>query len=139
MAAGLGLKLGFDTSGNPSLTTIWENTGGAGTSPLIANGVLYVAASANIRALDPVTGTQLWTDTTIGNIHWASPIVANAALYVSDGTGSSGEVTAYGLANGAPAPAPALPRSCVWLAFATMLFFGARHARSLERERARAR
>jgi outer membrane protein assembly factor BamB len=133
-----GLKLGFDAGGNPSLTMIWKIPSG-GTSPVIANGVLYVAASANIRALDPVTGTQLWNDTTIGNIHWASPIVANATLYVSDGTGSSGEVSAYGLGNAAPAPAPALPRSCVWLALATMLFFGARQARALERERARAR
>ncbi len=132
-----GLKLGFDGSGNPSLTTIWDVTTAAGTSPLIANGVLYVVSSGSIRALDPLTGAELWHDSQIGSIHWASPIVANGMLYVTDGTGSSGEVTAYGLANAAPVPA--LPRVAVWLTFAAMLLLGARQARAFTRETAQAR
>jgi hypothetical protein len=85
------LKLGLGAGGVPQLTTVWQKTGG-GFSPLVANNVLYYAGSNALRALDPVTGNQLWTDTTIGSIHWQSPIVANGVLYLTDG---SSHLTAY--------------------------------------------
>ncbi len=86
-----GLKLILDGSGNPALTTVWKNALGA-TSPLIAGGVLFEASSGSVRALDPVSGTLLWSDSGIGGIHWESPVVANGMLYISD---ESGNLTAY--------------------------------------------
>ncbi|HLY24817.1 MAG TPA: PQQ-binding-like beta-propeller repeat protein, partial [Aggregatilineales bacterium] len=72
-----------------------SNTGG-GTSPIIANNVLFYAGGGNIRALSPTTGTQLWTSTSttsnIGSIHWESPIVDNGVLYITD---ENSHVTAY--------------------------------------------
>lgn len=87
-----GLEFVVDASGNPSLHTRW--TAGAGTSPLVANGVLYYARSGLISALNPTSGTVLWSSTQIGAIHWQSPIVVNAVLYIED---QSGNLTAFSL------------------------------------------
>lgn len=87
-----GLKLVVN-SGNPSLSTMWsQSTNASGTSPIIANGILFYAGSNRIRALDPVTGNQLWRDTSIGGIHWESPIVVNGILYITD---ESSHLSAY--------------------------------------------
>src|SRR5262249_53054775 len=64
-----GLKLTQDASGTPGLQAVWKQSKG-GTSPIVANGVLLYAGSHNLRALDPVTGTELGRDSTIGAIHW---------------------------------------------------------------------
>ena len=69
-----------------------------GTSPVVVNGILYYASFTGMRALDPTTGTQLWSDASIGGIHWESPIVVNGRLYVTD---EAGNLWAY-----APNPAP---------------------------------
>jgi CARDB protein/putative pyrroloquinoline-quinone binding quinoprotein len=94
-----GLKLTFPNS-VPTLVTQWQNTT-RGFSPLVANNVLYSAGSSVIRALDPLTGNPLWSDTThVGGNHWESPIVVNATLYITD---ESAHLTAYAL------PAAATP------------------------------
>ena len=72
-----GLRLAVDGAGNPSLATQWQKSGG-GFSPMVANHVLYYAGSNNVRALDPTTGNPLWSNTTIGAIHWQSPTLANS-------------------------------------------------------------
>jgi hypothetical protein len=36
----------------------------------------------------------LWSDSTIGSIHWESPVVANGTLYISD---ENNDMTAYNL------------------------------------------
>ncbi len=87
-----GLQLSIDGSGNPSLRPSWTQPGG--TSPIVANGVLFYARSGLITALNPTDGTPLWSDNRIGSIHWASPIVANGVLYLAD---QQGYLTAYGL------------------------------------------
>ena len=56
-----------------------------GFSPIVENNVLYYAGTGVIHALDPATGNQLWQDTTIGSIHWDSPVVDNGVLYITDG------------------------------------------------------
>jgi outer membrane protein assembly factor BamB len=112
------LKLSIDGSGNPSLTKVWQSSGG--NSPLIANGVLYVASSGSLRALDPATGTQLWQSTAIGTLHWASPVVANGMLYIGN---QGAQLLAFGLAT---SPVPALPRSVFWVALATLIAMGMR-------------
>jgi outer membrane protein assembly factor BamB len=86
-----GLRLVLDSSGKPSLEEAWTLNGG-GSSPIIANGVVYYASYSGIRALDPTSGRVLWHDASIGNIHWESPIVANGILYITD---ESRQLTAY--------------------------------------------
>jgi hypothetical protein len=41
-----------------------------------------------MRALDPTTGAALWSDASIGGIHWESPILVNGRLYVTDEAGN---------------------------------------------------
>lgn len=88
-----GLQLAIDASGNPSLATKWQN-GFSGASPLVAGNVLYLAGS-QLRALDPLTGNQLWASNKVNNIHFQSPVVACSSLYVADNTG---HLSAFGLA-----------------------------------------
>ena len=79
-----GLRLTV-ANGAPSLASQWSNAGGS-FSPLVANGVLYSAGTGVLRALSPVTGSMLWSDTTsVGSIHWESPVVANGMVYLTDG------------------------------------------------------
>ncbi|MEP6939797.1 MAG: PQQ-binding-like beta-propeller repeat protein [Rudaea sp.] len=88
-----GLQLTFDGSGNPSLVSKWS-MGGAAASPLVANGVLYYAGSNNLVARNPITGALLWSNTTIGGIHWQSPVVACSSVYVLD---QSNQLNSFGL------------------------------------------
>ena len=95
-----GLELQVAGNGMPSLQPAWQE-GSGGTSPIVANGILYQATRSNsVVALDPTTGTKLWQGT-IGGIHWESPVVANGVLYVTDGRS---HVTAF-----APPGPPACP------------------------------
>ena len=88
-----GLKLNISASGTPELQPVWTDHAG-GSSPILANGVLYYATPGEIRALNPLSGVQLWSDNQIGGIHWESPIIANGMLYITD---ESGNLTAYAL------------------------------------------
>ena len=87
-----GLEFVVDGAGNPGLQSRW--TGGPGTSPLVANGVLFIARAGLVSALDPVSGSTLWSSSLIGSIHWQSPVVANGVLYIED---LSGNLTAFSL------------------------------------------
>jgi hypothetical protein len=93
-----GFKLVIDAGGNPTLAKQWQ-IGPGGTSPLLANGVVYYVGGGAVKALNPTTGATLWTSPGIGGTHWQSPVVANGFVYVADG---SGRVTAFGLAIPAP-------------------------------------
>ena len=87
-----GLQLTISQAGDPSLSVKW--TGTWGSSPLVANGVVYLAHSNLISALNATNGNLLWSDTRIGQIHWESPIVVQGVLYITD---QSGNLTAYTL------------------------------------------
>ncbi len=79
-----GLELTVAPGGTPSLVPRWTN-GAGGSSPVLANGILYEAGSGVLHALDPTTGNTLWTDTTnVGGIHWESPIVVQGRVYLTD-------------------------------------------------------
>lgn len=91
--AGLQLALDGATS-QPRLNPAWQNSGG-GTSPIVANGVLYYAGSGHLSALDPETGQGLWSTPQVGGIHWQSPIVAGGMLYLTD---ESSSLSAFSLA-----------------------------------------
>ena len=85
-------QLAVSPAGDPSLILKWS--GSAGTSPLIANGVLYIASYGLITGLNAMDGSLLWSNNSIGPIHWESPIVANGVVYLSD---QNGYLTAYSL------------------------------------------
>jgi hypothetical protein len=91
VASGSGLSgVQLGVSGNtPALTSRWTKTGMA-NSPVVANGVVYVAGSCSggrcVVARNALTGDVLWTSPTIGSLHWQSPIVVNGAIYVTDGS-----------------------------------------------------
>lgn len=93
-----GLKLAVDANGAPSLQLVWHRSPG-GTSPVVADDVLYYASSGNILGLLPLNGQTLWQNTGIGAIHWESPIIANGVLYITDG---SSRLTAYSPGGTAP-------------------------------------
>jgi glucose dehydrogenase len=75
--------LNLETVGN--LTTRWKYTGaaGIGSSPVVANGVVYAAADeSNLYALNADTGAVLWTYSgdAFGSI---TPAVANGLVYIA--------------------------------------------------------
>jgi hypothetical protein len=86
-----GLELTFDAGGSPMLVARWQTSAG-GSSPLVANNVLYYAANNALRALDPTSSNVLWSTDKIGRVHWQSPVVANGVVYMAD---ESGQLTAF--------------------------------------------
>jgi len=90
--------------GASRLVGVWQvtpgQTGGEGTSPVVSNGIVFVAFDNAIVALDALTGRELWSSAmpgagkTIGPVHWESPIVVNGWVYCSD---ENGRLTAYAL------------------------------------------
>jgi outer membrane protein assembly factor BamB len=88
------------TNGNTTLQLAYQSTTDAGSSPFIANGILFIQGNNVLYALNPTTGVQLWSSNqssaggSIGSLHWQSPIVVNGRVYVPD---SNGGLTAYGL------------------------------------------
>ena len=64
-----------------------------GTSPVVSDGVLFVAGSSALVALNAADGHKLWSHA-IGAIHWQSPSVANGTVYCADG---EGYLNAFGL------------------------------------------
>jgi hypothetical protein len=97
-----GLELTVGGGGAPLLVSRWTS-GNGGTSPVVVNGILFYASYSGMCALDPPTGTQLWSDASIGGIHWESPIVVNGGLFVTD---EAGNIWAY-----APNAAPCIPNA----------------------------
>jgi hypothetical protein len=95
-----GVRLDFDAGGNPSLTSVWHN-GQSGTSPVVANGMVFLIGGSTARALDPLTGSQLWSATRSGGTHWQSVVVANGRVFAAN---QSGQVDAFGLSAGPAAP-----------------------------------
>lgn len=94
-------KVATNTSGKTSLQPIYTNQM-SGSSPFIANSILFIQSNMALHALDPSTGATLWSSdqssagSSIGGLHWESPIVVNGVVYVPD---ENGTITAYGLAH----------------------------------------
>src|SRR5947207_8492964 len=89
-----GLQLVFDANGNPSLSPRWQNVQG-GTSPIVANNMVFSISGSTVRALDPLSGNVLWSLARSGGFHWESLIVANGVVYATDG---SNRLAAYAVA-----------------------------------------
>ncbi|HVU52593.1 MAG TPA: discoidin domain-containing protein, partial [Polyangia bacterium] len=90
-------QLAVDGGGNPSLSPMWHQSTANNGGVTVANGVLYYASNNNLHALSPTTGAQLWNATSIGQIHWQTPTVANGVVYIGD---NGREVTAFGFGGG---------------------------------------
>ncbi|HET7036423.1 MAG TPA: PQQ-binding-like beta-propeller repeat protein [Thermomicrobiaceae bacterium] len=94
-----GYQVVTDQAGATTLELGWKS-GDIGTTPVLANGVLYLATSGALLALDPATGKHLWSSAetqprqTIGSLHWESPIVVDGRVYIAD---EQGGLSAYGL------------------------------------------
>jgi outer membrane protein assembly factor BamB len=88
-----GLQVTADGTGSPSIVPVWTNPAG-GTSPVVANGVVFYVGGGGLQALSPRHGAVLWSDAAPGQagIHWQSPIVVNGRVYVAD---SGGNLWAY--------------------------------------------
>ena len=91
-------QLVADDDGEPQLVQRWASNI-RGTTPIVVNGVIYLAGPHQLVALRATTGDVLWRDTTVGDIHWQSPIVVHDTIYLED---NGGYVTAYSL--------PVIPR-----------------------------
>jgi outer membrane protein assembly factor BamB len=67
------------------LRQTWRN-GNAGTSPVVAGGLLYVYGPAGgLRVYEPETGRQV-TTLECGDGHWNSPIVADGRIALPEGS-----------------------------------------------------
>jgi PQQ-like domain len=95
-----GVRLDFDMSNNPVLSPQWNN-GQSGTSPVVANNMVFLIGGSTVRALDPLLGTQLWSAARGGGTHWQSVIVANGRVFATD---QAGHLDAFGLSAGPAAP-----------------------------------
>jgi outer membrane protein assembly factor BamB len=93
------LRVATDSGGKSTLQKAWSSDTG-GTSPVVVNGIVFVATSGAVNAFDARSGKIVWSTAlasaggTIAEVHWQSPIVANGSLYISDEAGS---LTAYSL------------------------------------------
>jgi hypothetical protein len=96
-------KLVLGAGNVPQLEVQWQKTIST-TTAMVANGLLYLAGTApcfydcpstpTIGAYDVHTGTQLWHDTTLGQTHWQSPVVADGVVLIGD---NDGALSAYGV------------------------------------------
>ena len=85
------LELTRDGNGDPQLVERWTTTD-RGTSPIIVDDVMYIVRPHQIRAVRPTTGRILWSDDSIGDTHWQTPIVVDGVVYICD---NAGYLTAY--------------------------------------------
>jgi FG-GAP-like repeat/PQQ enzyme repeat len=87
------LRLNVDGSGHPSLLPQWTIAQG-GTSPIVANKILFYIDGGTVRAVDAITGSQLWSVANPGGTHWQGLTIANGQLFATDG---SSHLTAFGI------------------------------------------
>jgi hypothetical protein len=86
------LTLQTTAQGQSRLVQQWLDSPG-GSSPLVANGVLYVARGQAVEAREPRSGRVLWSSSQVGAtgtlapIHWQSPIVVDGRVFIGDGAG----------------------------------------------------
>jgi outer membrane protein assembly factor BamB len=73
------------------LHAVWSN-GNAGTSPVVAGNLLYVAGSGSIHVYVPTSGREVATLPT-GPVHWQSPIVADGHVVVGEGNANEHATT----------------------------------------------
>jgi outer membrane protein assembly factor BamB len=73
------------------LRPVWSNAT-AGTSPVVAGGLLYVEGSGGILVYAPTTGRRLAT-LPVGEVHWESPIVVDGRVAAAEGDSNAHATT----------------------------------------------
>jgi len=92
-------KVITNASGQTRLQFAYKKDNG-GSSPFMANDILFIQSSGEVCAMNPRTGDVMWSSSqpsaggSIGALHWQSPIVVNGRIYVPD---DDGQLSAYGL------------------------------------------
>jgi hypothetical protein len=92
-------KVVTNANGQSSLQFAYQNAN-KGSSPFMANGILYIQGPNALLATNPTTGAVLWSSAqasaggSVNGLHWQSPIVVNGQVFVAD---NSGKLTDYGL------------------------------------------
>jgi eukaryotic-like serine/threonine-protein kinase len=80
----------FDVHSTSTLKALDANTGlqkwvvefyNASTSPIVANGIIYIGTYSGLNAYDAVTGTLRWQFNPYSYSVYSSPIVANGVVY----------------------------------------------------------
>ena len=82
-------------NGTSRLVAVWHTTldlEREGASPVVGDGVLFLATTGGLLALDAKSGRRLWRSDAIGPIHWQIPVVAGATVYCAD---ENGTLTAF--------------------------------------------
>ena len=79
--------------GRPRLVTTWQN-GSAGTSPVVAGGLLYVydEAQGKLNVYDPIGG-RLLRSLPAAPGHWSSPIVVGGRIILPTGGSSADDAS----------------------------------------------
>jgi len=78
-----GYTLNTDANGVSTIKQEYLFRNITGSSPFMANNVLFLQGATYIYAMVPQTGVVLW-NTTANGLHWQSPIVVNGMLYWTD-------------------------------------------------------
>lgn len=86
-------NLNTDANGISTISEVYVLRNLPGSSPFMANNVLYLQGPNVISALVPQTGAILWQGTG-GSLHWQSPIVVNGMIFFTD---NSRKAYAFGL------------------------------------------
>lgn len=60
---------------------IWSQPFDEMSTPVVSNGVLYIASGRNVYALNAVTGEWIWESVDVGVVE-SSPAVANGVVYI---------------------------------------------------------
>lgn len=81
-----GLALVVDENGTPQLEPRWQSSDDSAT-PVIIDGRVYQARNHEVVVRNVQTGERIWSNSSIGSIHWQSPIVVNGRVYVCDNEG----------------------------------------------------
>ena len=69
---------------NGKLVEVWKN-GNSGTSPVVADGLLYIYNARNsVGVYDPTTGKRI-ADLKCGRGHWSSPIAVDGRIALPEG------------------------------------------------------
>jgi len=76
--------LNTDANGVSTIKQVYLLKNLAGSSPFLANNVLFIQGPTAIFAVVPQTGAILWQAASNG-LHWQSPIAVNGWVFFSDG------------------------------------------------------
>jgi outer membrane protein assembly factor BamB len=76
-------NLDTDSNGVSTIRQIYLFRNVTGSSPFMANGMVFLQGATNVYAMVPQTGQVLWSAPSNG-LHWQSPIVINGWIYWAD-------------------------------------------------------